>query len=160
MKALELFLYVGSTLSLWFGVTIVSLRYGFKTFAYYFGSFKKCLMNRKESSAKPNIFRKVGRIFTRSSLSRQKSPRTLSNKTLNSLLSYRSGLNMLDRVQNEKSSDFNSKFKDKLNGFNYDNNVDFNYSRNNLNYFNNQMRNEQIKFIILKDKNNNQRFIR
>lgn len=140
MKPFELFLYVGSTLSLWFGISV----YGFEK---YFKIFKKyCLVQRSKSK----ILKRAKRMFD----NRVKSSRRLgNNKTMdNNLLNYRTvnvlsekSVNVLDKLQKH---DEKQKFKDRL-GFNYNQNLDFKY-KNNLNYYDNQMMNDnQIKFIIV-----------
>ena len=129
-------MYVGSTLSLWWGITV----YGLKSYLDYMRSC--CKKNNNSSKANnrqhQNLLKRARRLLNRS-FSRLKSTRTLTNKTMdNSLLSYRSAILDANLEREDKIN-----YKDKL-AFNYDQNIDLNY-KNKLTYYNNQ----PIKFIIL-----------
>lgn len=109
MKPFELFLYVGSTLSLWFGISVYGLSMYLEK---YLGK-----SGRRQSASRLSLLKRARRLLKRPF--KVRSSRTMSNKTMASTLSNYRNANGLEAT----------KFREKL-GVNYRQNIDINYMQN------------------------------
>ena len=107
MKPFELLLYVGSTLSLWFGISVYGL-------SMYFEKYFKV----RNASTKQSLLKRAKRLLMKRP-SKVRSGQAMSNQMDSTLNNYRTLY-----VDGE-----GSKFKEKL-GVNYRANIDFNYGQN------------------------------
>lgn len=115
MKPFELFLYIGSTLSLWFGISIYGLE------KYFRGS------SSENSASKHNLLRRARRLLVKRP-SRVRSGQTASSKTMISTLNNSRTVNLSEAEA--------IKFKKKLD-VDYRSNIDLNYCMQNIGQYSN-----------------------